>query len=101
MAIVDENSHIITYNKLASCRRSFHKLLTHSVSCFVTGTPISSNVLGPEPGGLVGGFVCVGPGRGVGGCDGAERGPGVPGVVNAGDRMSGVLFLEPRSILEL
>ena len=67
----------------------------------MAGTPISSNVFGPEPGGFVEGFVCGGPSTGVVGCDGIGEAPEVPGVVGADNRISGVLFLGPRLALEL
>lgn len=54
---------------------SLEQILTHSVSCFVAGTPISSNVFGPTlgPRGFAG-FCCVtaGAGEGVGAGDGVD-----------------------------
>ena len=40
----------------------FDMVLTQSLSCFAAGTPISSNVAGPLPGGLAPGLVDAGAG---------------------------------------
>ena len=69
------------------------QILTHSVSCFVVGTPISSNVFGPVPGGRASGLT---PGAGVVGFD---NGFELPAAVCA--RKSGMLFLPARSGREL
>ena len=40
-------------------------MTAHSPSCLCAGTPISSNVFGPFPGGLAGGFAAAPVGLGV------------------------------------